>query len=1311
MSKYSRKIKKGLAVVLSLAMTMTSVTVANSTEASAAAKKYVKSLKVSKSKVSITSGKKATVKATVKVAKKASKKVKVTLAKSAKKVVSVKVGKPNKKGVSKITFTAKEVTAKQTVTAKVTTVAKNKKNKKITKKIKVTVKPASASVTPAPDNGGSEAIVTAVNVSAAQTSIKVGASTKVTAAVTPSDAKTTITWSSSNNAVASVDAQGTVVGVNAGKATITGVASNGVKGSVEITVVTVPVTGISVDHSSLSLTVGATSVLKETIAPADATDKRVVWTSSDSAVVGVVNGKVTAYKEGEATITVETVDGGFKASTKVTVTKDSSEDVNGLDATVSNAMPGYQNTVLVGERARIDIEVTKDGAPYGGDMVSVDLKGVSGYTNYYELSTEDIQLNENGAGYVYLKLKSGYDYESMMSDFSEAAYASFELEFTSGGANFKKTIPVSFAQVWAETLESDNSIVVANNYDYALKSIETNNSNYDIGYSENKDGYGEEYVIEQQVSSGSDAAGNHEVVFDAAPLLVRSAVLGESNEDMYVKDNINFTATEYSVYENETNENNICTLENVPGGLEYLTLTFDSLKLSQYSRIIVRAYEAGTNFPLYDESNNLIQKVITPDTEIVEDSTKTSVQVEKEIFNETTENHKNIDLKIFIESAGQVNENENIGFTLKKAMGPWKNQEILYYDLDRMSDNVEWSFGGVNDYTGEETMTAEDAAAYLGDLYVSNLTYKVSMPAFPDTGNAIITGYDANGEAIDYYLYPTRSISSKNAVSKDDVTNKNLLGDPNPSKAFEATIQQVEELKSSQYTVEYDALGRCVVDSKVAGFVQLKADINVFDEVSYSVYSSVHWAPLPSHEKYEIEDFYALTGQTVTLTATLTDENGNLAPTGYEIEWNGIDEDAIIVNTEDYTTSNNKGQVTLTLKSSKAIDVLDIHVEEDKTYDIALAVAGNAVKDGHANIFWVNPGLYYAEEVAGKEYVTAGEIATVQADKGVSKYKAGHKWIIGTKVVGESETVAREILNISNIKIDMTSITNSKDTVVEKKDVENGICTVYSEDIGESVTNAEMTGILNAKKDCIITVAYDGETKDYVNVGVGDIEFGSALSIPITWVPNGQKLSWINSCPKYDINNTKNLIVYVKVSDIFGNAVENTDVTYKVTDKDSNEIVSDTTKTTDSNGLIPITIKNPTKITRYTVTANITGNAERVNTIIDYVDNTGTNAQVFTWKDDETEVDVDNQKISLIFSDAVNKDLITKVTKFFSVTSGGNTIDISSVEVDSSNKAKVVITTKQTFTESDYEVSITPSCVENNITYYLTSANGVLYTR
>ena len=162
-----------------------------------------------------------------------------------------------------------------------------------------------------------------VNLNISDLKLVVGQNETLIASVSPSDATDkSITWSSSNTGVATVD-KGKVHAKKAGTTTITATSDNGKKATCKVTVTSnngsiVAVTGVNLNISDLKLIVGKTETLTATISPGDATDKSITWSSSDTSVATVSNGKVTAKKSGTAIITA-TSNNGKKATCKLTV--------------------------------------------------------------------------------------------------------------------------------------------------------------------------------------------------------------------------------------------------------------------------------------------------------------------------------------------------------------------------------------------------------------------------------------------------------------------------------------------------------------------------------------------------------------------------------------------------------------------------------------------------------------------------------------------------------------------------------------------------------------------------------------------------------------------------------------------------------------------------------------------------------------------------------------------------------------------------------------------------------------------------------
>lgn len=166
--------------------------------------------------------------------------------------------------------------------------------------------------------------VTGVKLAPTEIILDVNGTRTLTATVEPANATNQkVTWSSDNESVATVDNSGNVTAKAAGTATITVTTEDGAKtATCKVTVnapQTVPVTGVTLDETELTLEKDGSQTLTATVAPTNATNKDVTWSSSNPEVATVEGGKVTAVSEGTATITAKA--GEQTATCTVTVTK------------------------------------------------------------------------------------------------------------------------------------------------------------------------------------------------------------------------------------------------------------------------------------------------------------------------------------------------------------------------------------------------------------------------------------------------------------------------------------------------------------------------------------------------------------------------------------------------------------------------------------------------------------------------------------------------------------------------------------------------------------------------------------------------------------------------------------------------------------------------------------------------------------------------------------------------------------------------------------------------------------------------------
>ncbi|MGN0805834.1 MAG: Ig-like domain-containing protein [Candidatus Coproplasma sp.] len=232
--------------------------------------------------------------------------------------------------------------------------------------------------------------------------LDIGAEQTLAAIILPEDATNkNVIWISSNTSVVAVDNGGKVTAIAEGSATVTVRTEDGGKSATcRVTVNspavddTVKVDGVTVTPATLSLNVNGEYTLVANVSPSDATNKNVIWTSSNTSVVAVDNGgKVTAIASGGAEVTVTTEDGNFTGKCVVTVSAPESGELaltysyggnecaafEWADATPANASVKYKLATET-NYTTLDSQLIRLASASG--YARADIVGLKGGANY-----------------------------------------------------------------------------------------------------------------------------------------------------------------------------------------------------------------------------------------------------------------------------------------------------------------------------------------------------------------------------------------------------------------------------------------------------------------------------------------------------------------------------------------------------------------------------------------------------------------------------------------------------------------------------------------------------------------------------------------------------------------------------------------------------------------------------------------------------------------------------------------------------------------------------------------------------------------
>lgn len=189
-----------------------------------------------------------------------------------------------------------------------------------------------------------------------------GSTYELIATVEPEDAEGELVWTSSDESVATVE-DGIVTGVSEGEAVITATFDTlSVSAKVMVEELVIDVTGIELSDNKIEVCLGQEYIVEAMITPKNATNKDVVWTSSNEDVVIVEDGVITTVGMGATQITATC--GGYSATASVMVL---SED---------GKFPGPTD-ILLDVGSEIVMEV--------GDSITVNATIVPSYAVYKKI--------------------------------------------------------------------------------------------------------------------------------------------------------------------------------------------------------------------------------------------------------------------------------------------------------------------------------------------------------------------------------------------------------------------------------------------------------------------------------------------------------------------------------------------------------------------------------------------------------------------------------------------------------------------------------------------------------------------------------------------------------------------------------------------------------------------------------------------------------------------------------------------------------------------------------------------------------------
>ena len=225
---------------------------------------------------------------------------------------------------------------------------------------------------------------------------------------------------------------------------------------------------------------------------------------------------------------------------------------------------------------------------------------------------------------------------------------------------------------------------------------------------------------------------------------------------------MNLVSGKYHTYADDSKYFNLNVDANE---LKYASLNFDKLQLSPYTAMVVEFYSA------YDAKDHIKGKDVIVKADDLEGMEKNNFAVQIPL----TDSTEIKSIKVILRSVGQVQANKNDGYVIKDITGVYKDDVTKSEKGELLkSAKIKWS-AVTPTYSETKEFAADTLTESLNQLGITRANnddkFTYAVPAFPNTGNAVITEKDKNGKLVAYYLVPTENQKDDQGkyINKNDI--------------------------------------------------------------------------------------------------------------------------------------------------------------------------------------------------------------------------------------------------------------------------------------------------------------------------------------------------------------------------------------------------------------------------------------------------------------------------------------------------------------------------------------------------------------